>query len=128
MAMASFRPGDPPIRSLRLGVLSTLAFLAVALPAAAGEIYGHGPIIGTVTAVSLYGNGSISAPYRNTPVGYQVRLPHGTWVYCRTSCSETLRVQTVDMFARENELGGYGTLQQECGILGCLHRSFTLPF
>ena len=23
---------------------------------------------------------------------------------------------------------GYGTLQQECGILGCLHRSFTLPF
>jgi hypothetical protein len=36
--------------------------------------------------------------------------------------------QTVDMFARENEMGGYGTLQQECGILGCLLRSFTLPF
>ena len=98
------------------------------LPASAGELYGHGPTLGTVTAVSMYGYGSIRAPYRNTPVGYQVRLPHGTWVYCRTSCSETLRVQTVDMFARENQMGGYGTLQQECGILGCLHRTFTLPF
>jgi len=108
--------------------VALLALALGALPAAAGELYGHGPTLGTVTAVSMYGNGSIRAPYRNTPVGYQVRLPHGTWVYCRTSCSETLRVQTVDMFARENQMGGYGTLQQECGILGCLHRSFTLPF
>jgi hypothetical protein len=114
------------MRSLRFAVPLTLVALAIAPPAAAGEVYGS--ILGTVTAVSLYGNGSIAAPYRNTPVGFQVRLPHGTWVYCRTSCSETLRVQTVDMFARENQMGGYGTLQQECGILGCLHRSFTVPF
>jgi len=117
------------MRFPRLAVPFTFVALGLALPAAAGERYGYGPIIlGTVTAVSLYDNGSITAPYRNTPVGYQVRLPHGTWVYCRTSCSETLRVQTVDMFARENQMSGYGTLQQECGILGCLHRSFTLPF
>ena len=57
-------------------------------------------ILGTVTAFSHDGNGSIKAPYRNTDVGYQVRLPHGTWVYCKTSCSETLRVNTIDVWAK----------------------------
>ena len=83
------------MRFLRFAAAFTLVAFAIALRAVAGEVYGHGPILGTVTAVSMYGNGSIRAPYRNTPVGYQVRLPHGTWVYCPTNCSETLRVQTV---------------------------------
>ncbi len=111
------------MRFLRFAAPFTLVAFAIALPAAAGEVYGHGPILGAVTAVSLYGNGSITAPYRNTPVGYQVRLPHGTWVYCRTSCSETLRVNTIDVWANIDDPNpiGVGTLQAECGIAGCLH-------
>ena len=68
----------------------------------------------------------VRAPYRNTDVGYQVRLPRGTWVYCRTSCSETLRVNTIDVWANVDSANpiGVGTLQQECGIAGCLHWEF----
>jgi len=100
-------------------------------PVAAGTRYGHGPILGTIVAHSHYGNGSVTAPYRKTPVGYQIRLPHGTWVYCRTSCSETLRVETVDIWDAVIDNGepiGAGTMQAECGALGCLHWSWGLPF
>lgn len=107
---------------------AALAFALVALcpvaeQAMAAPRYGHGPVLGYVTAHSHDGNGSIRAPYRNTPVGYQVRLPHGTWVYCRTSCSETLRVQTVDIWANVDSANpiGVGTIENECGIAGCLH-------
>lgn len=95
-------------------------------PAEAGSRYRAGPIIGYVTAQSHYGNGSVRGPVRNTPVGRQVRLPHGTWVYCRTSCSETLRVETIDIFGDGQTFAGYGTMLQECGVLGCLRweRSF----
>ncbi|MFA5901456.1 MAG: hypothetical protein WC829_20330 [Hyphomicrobium sp.] len=80
-------------------------------------------VLGYVTAHSHDGNGSIRAPYRATNVGYQVRLPHGTWVYCRTSCAETLRVNTVDVWAQIDDASpiGVGTLDAECGIAGCLH-------
>ena len=82
-----------------------------------------GPVQGYVIAYSHDGNGSIKAPWRDTARGRQVRLPHGTWVYCRTSCSETLRVQTIDIWANVNSgsLIGAGTIQNECGVLGCLH-------
>ena len=68
--------------------LATIGGHAFAGPRAVSKVLGY------VTAYSHDGNGSIRAPYRNTDVGYQVRLPRGTWVYCRTSCSETLRVNT----------------------------------
>jgi hypothetical protein len=112
--------------------LFTAAMLSVGLaPAAAGTRYGHGPILGKVTAHSHFGNGSVTAPYRNTPVGYQIRLPRGTWVYCRTSCAETLRVQTVDIWDAVIDNGsliGAGTMDAECGVLGCLTWSRDLPF
>lgn len=72
---------------------------------------------GGVVARSRHGNGSISGPVRMTDLGPQVRLPGGTWEYCRRSCSETLRVETVDRW--EGPLSGNG-LTQECGIFGCL--------
>ena len=100
-----------------------LALFGVSLvpgPAEAGSRYRPGPIIGYVTAHSHYDNGSVRGPVRDTPVGRQVRLPHGTWVYCRTSCSETLRVQTVDIFGDGQTFAGWGTLQNECGVFGCL--------
>ena len=107
--------------------IAAAAMVLAAGTATAGTRYGHGPILGTVTAHSHYGNGSVTAPYRNTPVGYQIRLPHGTWVYCRTTCAETLRVETVDIWSAVVDNGsliGAGTLAAECGVLGCLHWSW----
>ncbi len=117
-------------RSPLLAVTALTSLCAAAMPSLAAR-RPTSPILGYVTATSHFGNGSIKAPYRATSVGYQVRLPHGTWVYCRTSCSETLRVQTVDIWDAVIDNGnpiGVGTLQAECGILGCLTWSRTLPF
>jgi hypothetical protein len=108
--------------------LAQFAVAAVSLAMASAPALAQTPraatkILGTVTAYSHDGNGKITAPYRNTNVGYQVRLPRGTWVYCKTSCSETLRVNTIDVWAKVDNANpvGVGTLQQECGIAGCLH-------
>lgn len=73
---------------------------------------------GYVVARSRHGNGSVSGPVRMTDLGPQVRLPGGTWEYCRRSCSETLRVETVDIW--EDRSDGQVGLAQECGIFGCL--------
>lgn len=72
---------------------------------------------GFVVAHSQFGNGSVSGPVRHTRLGPQVRLPGGTWEYCRRSCSETLRVETVDFW--EGRANGEQGLSQECGLL-CL--------
>lgn len=74
----------------------------------------------TIVAHSRHGNGSITAPVRSARNGYQVRLPGGNWIYCRRSCAETLRVETVDIFETQGSLTGYGTRMNECGIFGCL--------
>jgi hypothetical protein len=102
------------IAAVTVGMVSTQV---LAGPRAASKI------LGFVTAHSHDGNGSIRAPYRATDVGYQVRLPHGTWVYCKRSCAETLRVNTVDVWANVDDASpiGVGTLSAECGIAGCLH-------
>ncbi len=55
------------------------------------------------TAHSRFGNGSVSAPVRPGPRGLEVRLPGGTWIDCGRSCSNTLRMQTVDFW--ENQGG-----------------------
>jgi len=113
------------------GLIAAATLCATVTAADAGTRYGHGPILGTVVAHSHYGNGSVKAPYRATPAGYQIRLPHGTWVHCRTSCSETLRVETVDIWDAVLDNGapiGAGTLDAECGALGCLTWSWGLPF
>ena len=73
---------------------------------------------GYVDAVSRFGNGTIRAPVRQEPHGWSVRLPGGRWIYCRRTCSETLRVETVDFF--ESNEAGTGQITNECGIFGCL--------
>jgi hypothetical protein len=75
---------------------------------------------GGVVALSRYGNGSARGAVREARHGLQVQLPGGTWEYCRASCSETLRVETVDKFENHGGMQGYGTATQECGIFGCL--------
>jgi hypothetical protein len=99
------------------------AALSMTIGAAAAGHDDVGPVQGYVIAYSHDGNGSIKAPWRDTARGRQVRLPHGTWVYCRTRCSETLRVQTIDIWANINSASpiGAGTIQNECGVFGCLH-------
>jgi hypothetical protein len=107
--------------ALAAGLLVAAAMFAMAGSASAGP-RAVSKILGYVTANSHDGNGSIRAPYRATDVGYQVRLPRGTWVYCKRSCSETLRVNTVDVWANIDDASpiGVGTLSAECGIAGCL--------
>jgi hypothetical protein len=75
---------------------------------------------GFVIAHSRFGNGSVEGKVREARHGLEVRLPRGTWVGCRASCSETLRVETLDKFENQGQMMGYGTAQQECGIFGCL--------
>jgi hypothetical protein len=83
-----------------------------------------------ITAFSRYGNGSIQSVVRRGQNGWQVKLPSGNWTYCRRSCEETLRVQTIDFFEGGNSIddGGWGTLARECGVFGCLGGSYTFSF
>lgn len=109
----------PHALMLALATGLTLASLA---PAEAGFKRGrgyNGVEEGGVVAHSRYGNGSVSGRVREARHGLQVQLPGGTWEYCRASCSETLRVETVDKFENA-DLKGYGGALQECGIFGCL--------
>jgi hypothetical protein len=71
-----------------------------------------------VIANSRFGNGSIRGAVRHSLLGWEVQLPGGNWAYCRRSCSETLRVETIDFF--NANAAGSGQLTNECGIFGCL--------
>ncbi|MEQ1719140.1 MAG: hypothetical protein ABL907_24675, partial [Hyphomicrobium sp.] len=73
-----------------------------------------------VIAESRFGNGSVTGPVRMTDLGPQVRLPGGHWEYCRRSCSETLRVQSIDFNQGDDIHLGKGTIGNECGVFGCL--------
>lgn len=73
---------------------------------------------GYVIAHSRFHNGSVRGRVREARMGYQVQLPSGHWEYCRRSCSETLRVETVDKW--EGVIPGSPGLVDECGIFGCL--------
>ena len=84
-----------------------------------------------IVAHSRFGNGSVTGIVRPGQYGWEVQLPGGAWTGCRRSCEETLRVQTVDIFGDGGSNlsdGGYGTLQRECGIFGCLGGHFELSF
>lgn len=80
--------------------------------------YGNGPTDGFVVAESRFGHGTVSGPVRRVRTGYEVRMPGGTWIACRRSCSETLRVETVDFW--ENRGAGRNAIDSECGLFGCL--------
>jgi hypothetical protein len=67
-----------------------------------------------VTAESRFGHGMVSGPVRAGRYGREVRLPGGTWEPCKRSCSESLRVATIDFWEAQNGIGA------ACGIFGCL--------
>lgn len=83
-----------------------------------GSRHDKGPMEGYVVAESRFGNGTVSGPVRRVRTGYEVRMPGGTWIQCRRSCSETLRVETVDFW--QNRGAGRDAIDSECGLLGCL--------
>lgn len=101
---------------------AAVTIIASALPAEATfrSRGSNGGRDGVVVAVSKYGNGTVTGPVRRVRNGLEVRLPGGSWVGCRASCSETLRVQSVDFYENDGRLVGYGTAANECGIFGCL--------
>lgn len=53
---------------------------------------------GGVVACSHYGRGCIRGPVRDGAVERQVRMPGGTWIGCKSSCSRTLREEALDYF------------------------------
>lgn len=60
----------------------------------------------SVTAVSRYGNGTLTAPVRPAPSGYEVRLPGGVWIHCAGDCADTLRREKLDFWeTREEDRG-----------------------
>jgi hypothetical protein len=70
----------------------------------------EGPSSGYVTAESRYSSQTITAPVRISTHGRrEVRLPGGTWIECRRSCSETLRQETIDFwYIRSNPYNAGG--------------------
>lgn len=91
------------MRSAAVTLLLATIALSAALPATAGQRVrayqpNDYPEAGYVVAESRWGNGTVSGPVRRGPKGWQVRLPGGTWIDCVRSCTNTLRVQTVDFW------------------------------
>lgn len=113
-------PRRTSIAAVTLAALGTAGvLLSATFPAEAGFLR-RKPEGNVAVAVSRFGNGTVAGPVRVTSTGYEVRKPNGTWIACRRSCSETLRVETVDFYENDGSLAGYGTMQNECGIFGCL--------
>lgn len=101
------------MRSLK--IFTAAAVLAGGTTAAlAGKAYYDGYVV----ARSDFGNGTVSGPVRLTSKGPQVQLPGGTWVYCRQSCSETLRVETVDFWQSAKGGKRLGDATSDVSIFG----------
>jgi hypothetical protein len=47
---------------------------------------------------SFIGRRRATAPVRHAPLGDQVQLPGGSWIYCEVTCEYTLRKNTVDFW------------------------------
>lgn len=93
-------------RWFALGFVCTM-LVGTGMNLAVAQGYYRGkPSGGYVVAESRFGNGTVRGAVRQTSVGPQVQLPGGSWVYCRRSCSETLRAETVDFWEAQTSPGG----------------------
>ena len=113
------------MRALSICYLSVALLAGATVAVEAAGPRGYGPRNGGyVTAESRFGHGTVSGPVRPARAGhYEVRLPGGTWIACRRSCSETLRVETVDFWENKGA-GPRNAIDNECGLFGCLGRNF----
>ena len=112
--------GDDRVTEILKAAMAAATVAAFLLPAAADARPRRAYDAETVTVDSHFGNGSVTGAVRPGRSGWEVQLPSGSWVGCRRSCEETLRVQTVDLFETNGRLTGYGAFQNQCGIFGCL--------
>ncbi len=113
-----------------LTALSLALGLSSILPADAGLRRNrgyNGLEDGFVVARSRFGNGSVKGAVREARYGLEVQTPGGNWIGCRASCSETLRVETVDLWEGDGRNTGIGTAQNECGVFGCLDIHVPVP-
>jgi hypothetical protein len=99
-----------------IAALTVALCVAGSVSAEAGR-RGHARNDNIVVAESRFGNGKVSGRVRHTRVGRQVRTPGGNWLHCARSCSETLRVNTVDFWQNEQGAGSRGAIDQEDGLL-----------
>lgn len=107
-----------PIRVLSAVALAAMSLMvSAAVEARSRRAYEP---VEAVTVESQHGNGWVTGAVRPGRNGWEVQLPGGSWVGCRRSCEETLRVQTVDLFETNGRMTGYGAFQNQCGVLGCL--------
>ena len=97
-----------------LGFASSLAVSGTIAIARAADRVTVGAPAGYVVAESRFSTATVRGAVRNTSLGPQVQLPGGSWIYCRRSCSETLRVETVDFW---NSRGGNAPAGGEGGLL-----------
>lgn len=99
------------------GGFATAMIAAASLDMAEAQSRGHGQgqghygqgdyrDRGYVVAQSRFGNATVRGAVRPTSLGPQVQLPGGAWIYCRRSCSETLRAETVDFWEAQQSQGG----------------------
>jgi hypothetical protein len=93
-------------RWFALGFAATLAAVAAVDSVTAQGYARRGSGEGFVVADSRFGNGTVRGAVRQTSLGRQVQLPGGGWVYCKRSCSETLRAETVDFWEAQQGPGG----------------------
>lgn len=116
------------LSTMRMIILAGLALAAgltgaTEVSAQRGHRY-PAPDGGFVTAESRFGHGTVSGPVRPGRAGtLEVRMPGGTWITCRRSCSETLRVETVD-FWENRGAGPHNQIDNECGLFRCLGGSY----
>lgn len=105
----------PSTRSSVFALTAGLILGCSSLPADAGRL--PEPQGDYVVAESKHGNGTVVGPVRRTRLGWQVKTPGGSWLDCARSCSETLRVNTVDFWQNEQGAGDSGAIDQEDGLL-----------
>ena len=95
----------------------TVTLYIVGSVSAEAERRGYARNDNVVVAESRFGNGTVRGRVRHTNVGRQVRTPGGSWLHCARSCSETLRVNTVDFWQNEQGAGRGNAIDQEDGLL-----------
>ncbi|MEO1719624.1 MAG: hypothetical protein AAFR23_05250, partial [Pseudomonadota bacterium] len=81
--------------------------------------YDYAPV-GYVTAQSEFGTQTVTGAVRELPRGLQVQMPGGTWIWCKKSCKETLRLATVDFWYSEEGRGRDGATSHGEGLFGKL--------
>ena len=87
------------------GFAGTMGLAAAYDAATAQQGYGRAGS-GYVVAQSRFGGGTVRGAVRQTNLGRQVQLPGGAWIYCKISCSETLRAETVDFWEAQQGPAG----------------------